>query len=74
MSAPEPEWLLVPEVAQRARCGKGEVLAALADGSLHGHQRVANGRWRVHRDAVDSWVAGAVHKCRWCHTAVRRAS
>jgi len=51
-------WLLVPEVVTYARSSKTEVLAALADGSLAGKQLRPGGKWRVHRDAVDAWLAG----------------
>lgn len=59
--APSPAagpWLLVPEVAERARCGKSEVFAALTDGRLRGYQRSKGGRWRVHVEDVDAWLRG----------------
>lgn len=51
-------WMTVPEVQEYARSGRREILEALNDGSLRGHQRKAGGRWRVHRDDVDSWLRG----------------
>lgn len=59
MTAPESSpWMLVPEVAAYSRVGKRDVLAALADGSLRGHQIKAGGKWRVHRADVDAWLRG----------------
>lgn len=52
----ESPWMTLPEVQAYARSGRVELLAALADGSLRGHQRKAGGRWRVHRDDVDAWL------------------
>ena len=52
----EPTWILVAEVQDYARIGQRELLAALADGSLRGHQNKPGGRWRIHRDDVDAWV------------------
>lgn len=56
MTAAETPWMTVPDVQAYSHTGRREVLAALADGSLRGHQRKANGRWRVHRDDVDAWL------------------
>lgn len=58
MSADATPWMTVPEVQAYARSGRREVLEALNDGSLRGHQRKTGGRWRVHRDDVDSWLRG----------------
>lgn len=66
MSADPTPWLLVPEVVAYSKVGKRDVLAALADGSLRGSQLTAGGKWRVHRDDVDSWLRG--------ERPVRRAS
>ncbi|NKS54748.1 helix-turn-helix domain-containing protein [Rhodococcus hoagii] len=52
-------WLTVAEVASYARCCADVVYAALQTGELKGTQRVVpRGRWTVHRDAVDRWIAG----------------
>ena len=51
-------WLTVREATARARIGQRELLAALADGSLRGHQNKPGGRWRIHRDDVDAWLRG----------------
>lgn len=51
-------WLFVADVVDYARVGKRDVLAALADGSLRGHQLKPGGKWRVHRDEVDAWLRG----------------
>lgn len=31
---------------------------ALEAGELHGAQRIAKGRWRVHRDCLAAWALG----------------
>ena len=58
MTAPSSPWMTVPQVQTYSATGKADVLAALADGSLRGYQRRAGGRWRIHRDDVDSWLRG----------------
>lgn len=58
MTAPETPWKVLPEVQAYARMGRSEILAALNDGSLRGHQTKAGGRWRVHRDDIDAWLRG----------------
>lgn len=60
MTAPilDSPWLLVPEVMRYARVGNRDVLGALGDGSLRGHQVKAGGKWRIHRDDVDAWLRG----------------
>lgn len=57
MSAESP-WMLLADVVKYARSSRTEILAALADGSLRGHQRTQGGKWRVHREDVDSWLRG----------------
>ncbi|MBM4580875.1 helix-turn-helix domain-containing protein [Prescottella equi] len=52
-------WLTVREVADYSRCCTDIVYAALQAGELAGTQRVVpNGRWTIHRDAVDRWLCG----------------
>lgn len=54
---PSP-WMLLPEVQRYARCGRTEVLEALHDGRLRGHQTKPGGRWRINREDVDGWLRG----------------
>lgn len=59
MTAPiDSPWMTVAEVRTYSRQGRREVLDALNDGSLRGHQRKRGGRWTVHRDDVDAWLRG----------------
>lgn len=60
MTSPAPvgPWLLAGEAADRARCGRGTIIAALNDGSLVGQQRREGGTWRIHVDDLDAWVRG----------------
>lgn len=59
MTAPiDTPWMTVAEVKDYGRIGRSDILAALNDGSLRGHQVKAGGRWRVHRDDVDAWLRG----------------
>lgn len=55
-SITDSPWMTPEEVMEYSRTGSSEVYAALNDGSLLGHQRKAGGRWRVHRDDVDTWI------------------
>lgn len=54
----ETPWMTVREVQAYSRQGRREVLDALGDGSLRGHQRKPGGKWTVHRDDVDAWLRG----------------
>lgn len=58
MNSIDTPWMTVPEVAAYARSSRSDILAALACEELRGHQRVAGGRWRIHRDDVDAWLRG----------------
>ncbi|NKW17040.1 helix-turn-helix domain-containing protein [Rhodococcus hoagii] len=52
-------WMTVREVAEYARCCADVVYAALQREELRGTQRVVpRGRWTVHREDVDRWLAG----------------
>lgn len=51
-------WLEVADVMRYARCGRTDIMAALADESLRGSQLKPGGKWRVHRADVDSWLRG----------------
>jgi excisionase family DNA binding protein len=54
----ETPWMVLAEVCEYARGGRDEVLTALADGSLRGYQVKPGGKWRIHRDDVDTWLRG----------------
>lgn len=57
-------WLNTAQAAEHAGYHVQTVRAAAEDGSLHGTQRKAGGRWRFHIGCVDAWVLGesCVHK------------
>ena len=71
MTAPSP-WMTVPEVAAYARMGRTEILTALNDESLRGHQTKPGGKWRVHVEDVDAYLRGEVAEP--IRTRVGRAS
>jgi hypothetical protein len=50
--------LTVAEVATRARKHPDTVRLALADGELHGTQRVPRGKWTVRESCADAWIDG----------------
>ncbi len=52
-------WHTTNTAAEYADCHPQTVLAALRAGELKGSQRKANGRWRIHREALDAWLGGA---------------
>ena len=56
----EKVWLTVAEVRERTGRGKRTILDALRAGELRGSQPGRGGHWRVHIDAVDSWMRGEV--------------
>lgn len=49
------------QAADRVGCHRDTILKALEADELHGTQRKVGGRWRIHRDCLDSWALGA--KC-----------
>lgn len=51
--------LTVEQAAVAARRHPKTILKALADGDLHGVQRMKGGRWIVRQDCLDSWMDGA---------------
>lgn len=51
-------WHSTATAADRAGCHPDTVRKAVEDGSLHGTQRKAKGRWRIHRDCLDAWCGG----------------
>jgi hypothetical protein len=50
--------LTVAEVAAKARKHPDTVRIALADGDLHGTQRVPRGKWTVRESCADAWIDG----------------
>lgn len=63
-------WLDTAAAAGRASRHEQTVRKALEAGELHGGQRVAGGRWRIHVDCLDAWCLG--EKC--THQKQRAAS
>lgn len=51
-------WLSTAQAADRAGCHRDTVLKALEAGELHGTQRKAKGRWKIHVTCVDAWNLG----------------
>lgn len=51
-------WLNTTQAGQYVGRHRDTVLKALEGGELHGHQRIANGRWSIHVDCLDAWVGG----------------
>jgi excisionase family DNA binding protein len=51
-------WLTPAEVQDITGFGRTEVYAALQTGELEGHQRGKGRLWRIHKDAVETWVRG----------------
>lgn len=54
-------WFTTAQAAQAATCHTATVLKACEAGELHGRQRTARGRWRIHADCLDAWIEG--HTC-----------
>jgi excisionase family DNA binding protein len=46
------------QAADHAGCHPDTVRRALESGGLHGHQRVAGGRWLIRRECLESWMDG----------------
>ncbi|EFQ84688.1 DNA binding domain, excisionase family [Aeromicrobium marinum DSM 15272] len=51
-------WFSTAQAAQHSGWSSKTVLRALRDGTLAGSQRMAGGRWRIHRDDLDAWLRG----------------
>lgn len=51
-------WFNTSQAGEHAGSHPDTVRKALEDGTLHGTQRKAKGRWRVHVTCLDSWCAG----------------
>lgn len=54
-------WHTTSTAGDHVGCHRDTVLKACESGELHGVQRKARGRWRIHADCLDAWAAGA--KC-----------
>jgi excisionase family DNA binding protein len=62
-------WHSTATAAEYGGCHVVTVLKALEAGELHGAQRKPKGRWRIHVDCLDAWLAGEK-----CQHAGRKAS
>lgn len=58
----ETPWMTTAEAAEYARCHVQTVLKALTSGSLNGSQPKKNGKWIVHRNALDAWISGDLYE------------
>lgn len=54
-------WHSTATAAEYADRATVTVLKACESGELHGVQRTARGRWRIHVDCLDAWIWG--RKC-----------
>jgi excisionase family DNA binding protein len=52
-------WMTTLEAAKYARCHPHTINKALRSRHLAGSQAVTKGRWLIHRDALDAWIAKA---------------
>lgn len=57
MSA-ERIWHNTEQASEYSGYHPDTIAAALRSGELVGTQRKKNGRWRIHRDALDAWLRG----------------
>lgn len=51
-------WHGTGTAAEHVGCHPNTVLKAAESGELHGTQRKARGRWRIHVNCLDAWAAG----------------
>jgi hypothetical protein len=51
-------WHNTAQAGERSGSHPDTVRKAVEAGELHGTQRKAKGRWRIHRDCIDAWCAG----------------
>ncbi|WP_243061198.1 helix-turn-helix domain-containing protein [Nocardioides sp. SR21] len=51
-------WHSTSTAADYADCHPVTVLKACEAEELHGVQRKARGRWRIHVDCLDAWIKG----------------
>lgn len=52
-------WFDTAQAATYTGWSVKTVMRALQSGELRGQQRGAGCRWRIHRDWLDEWMAGA---------------
>lgn len=52
-------WFDTAQAGEHAGYHRDTVRKACEAGELHGSQRKAQGRWRIHRDCLDAWLSGA---------------
>jgi excisionase family DNA binding protein len=51
-------WFSTTQAGAHLGCHRDTVLKACESGELHGTQRKAKGRWRIHVDCLDAWGGG----------------
>lgn len=51
-------WFSTDQAAEYAECHPVTVRKALQAGELVGGQRKTKGRWRIHKDDLDTWLRG----------------
>jgi excisionase family DNA binding protein len=51
-------WFDTAQAADYASFSTKTVVRALQSGELRGQQRKERGRWRIHRDWLDTWLSG----------------
>lgn len=51
-------WLTVETAAEHSAYSVRTIESAVADGSLHSHQRIQRGKRRLAEAAVDAWIRG----------------
>lgn len=52
-------WFNTAQAAKHIGCHPDTVRKACESGELHGSQRKAKGRWRIHHDCLEAWAGGA---------------
>lgn len=51
-------WLNTAQAAEHVGHHPDTIRKACEAGELHGGQRKANGRWRIHIDCLNDWAGG----------------
>lgn len=51
-------WFDTRLAADYIAASETEIREALETGAMRGYQRVRRGKWRIHRDDLDSWARG----------------
>lgn len=52
-------WFSTAQAADHTGRHADTIRKALEAAELHGHQRIAGGRWSIHVDCLDAWAGGA---------------